>query len=407
MTLRRGSPRAAVPVIMSQNKTPVFLSYAFRPFFLLASLYSMLALVLWVAVFHGAGWPGAPGGVSSLWHAREMTLGFAGGVVAGFVLTAVASWTGRPPVRGGMLVVLIVAWLAGRLVATVGGALSPGLAAGIDLVFPVLLAVLVSREIIGGGSRRNYGIAAIVWVLPVLVLLYYLGELDLVAGADQLTVTVMVHLIMLLIAVVGGRVIPLFTANWLRMRGESRPPVPRPLLDPLAIALIILAGLADAVAPDSTLAGALCLLAGVVNLWRLRGWQGSRALSNPVVWSLHLAYACAATGYLLVGLTALGLPLSRTAALHMVTIGGIGGMILAMMTRVGLGHTGHPIIVRRPITIAYLLLLLAAVLRSVGPLLPAPYMALIDAAALLWVVAFGLFLGVYTPILLGPRADGR
>lgn len=392
---------------MSQNKIPAVLSYAFRPFFLLASLYAMLALVLWVAFFHGATWPGAPADVSSLWHAREMTLGFAGGVIAGFVLTAVASWTGRPPVRGGMLVALLLAWLAGRLVATVGGGLPPGLAAGIDLVFPILLAVLVSREIIGGGSRRNYGVAAIIWVLPLLSLLFYLGDLGLLAGADQLAATVMVHLVMLLIAVVGGRVIPLFTANWLRMRGESRPPVARPVLDPLAIALIVVAGLADAALPDSLPAGALCLLAGVANLWRLWGWQGSRALSNPVVWSLHLAYACAAAGYLLVGLTGLGLPLSRTAALHMVTIGGIGGMILAMMTRVGLGHTGRPIIVARPITVAYLLVLLAAVLRSLGPLLPAPYMALIDAAALLWVVAFGLFLGIYTPILLAPRPDGR
>ncbi|MCC7329376.1 MAG: NnrS family protein [Gammaproteobacteria bacterium] len=391
---------------MSQNNPPVFLSYAFRPFFLLAGLYAVLALALWITGFHGLRWPGAPLVISSLWHAREMALGFGGGVVAGFLLTAVASWTGRTPLRGPWLLVLVAAWLAGRLAATLGGGLPAPWLAVIDLAFPVLLAVFAGREIVGGGSRRNYGIAAITWVLPALVLLYHLGEAGIIPGADRLCATVMVHLLMLLIAVVGGRVIPLFTANWLRMRGDSRPPpTVRPLLDPLAIALVAVAGAADTLAPDTLPAGLACLLAGAVNLWRLNGWQGSKALSNPLLWSLHLAYACAAAGYVLLGATALGLPLPRTAALHLLTIGGISGMILAMMTRVALGHTGRPLVVVRPIAVAYVLLALAAVLRSFGPLLPGPYMAMIDTAALLWVAAFSLFLWVYAPILTGPRAD--
>ena len=169
--------------------------------------------------------------------------------------------------------------------------------------------------------------------------------------------------------------------------------------------LVAVAGAADTLAPDTLPAGLACLLAGAVNLWRLNGWQGSKALSNPLLWSLHLAYASAAAGYVLLGATALGLPLPRTAALHLLTIGGISGMILAMMTRVALGHTGRPLVVARPIAVAYILLALAAVLRSFGPLLPGPYMAMIDTAALLWVAAFSLFLAVYAPILTGPRAD--
>lgn len=393
---------------MSQNKPPVILSYAFRPFFILASLYAVLALVLWVVAFHGASWPGAPDGISALWHAREMTLGFAGGVIGGFVLTAAASWTGRPPVRGSMLLLLIIAWLAGRLVAVAGGGLSPAAIALVDLVYPVLLAVLVGREILGGKSRRNYPVVAIIWILPLLVLLFHLGDLRVLDGADQLAATVMVHLIVLLIAVVGGRVIPLFTANWLRMHGQSRPPAPRPVFDPLAIGSIAVAGLADSLAPGSQLTGLLCLVAGALNLWRLWGWQGSRALSNPVVWSLHVAYACMAGGYLLMGLATFGLPLTRTTALHLMTVGGISGMILAMMTRVGLGHTGRTIVVSRSIAAAYLLLLAAALLRSLGPLLPVPpYMAFIDTATLFWTLTFLIFLWVYTPILLTPRPDGR
>jgi len=149
----------------------------------------------------------------------------------------------------------------------------------------------------------------------------------------------------------------------------------------------------------------LFLAVAVLHGLRLWQWRARGIWRVPLLWSLHLAYACAAAGYVLLGATALGLPLPRTAALHLLTIGGISGMILAMMTRVALGHTGRPLVVVRPIAVAYVLLALAAVLRSFGPLLPGPYMAMIDTAALLWVAAFSLFLWVYAPILTGPRAD--
>lgn len=390
---------------MNQNNTSVLFTYAFRTFFLLAGLYAVLALALWVAGFHGLRWPGAPVALSSLWHAREMALGFAGAVVAGFLLTAVASWTGRPALHGPWLMVLVAAWLAGRLAATLGGSLPAAGLAAIDMVFPVLLAVLASREIIGGASRRNYGIAAMTWTLAVLVLVYHLGEAGVIPAGDRIAATLMVHLLAVLIALVGGRVIPLFTANWLRMQGESRLPVAHPQFGLLAIVLVALAGLSDSFMPQTAVAGVLCVVAGVVNLARLRGWRTSLTLHNPLLWSLHLAYVWIALGYMLLGATALGLPLTRTTALHLLTVGGISGMILSMMTRVSLGHTGRPLAVARPIAVAYLLLALAAVLRSFGPLLPGPYMAMIDSAALLWVIAFSLFVGVYAPILTRPRVD--
>lgn len=155
--------------------------------------------------------------------------------------------------------------------------------------------------------------------------------------------------------------------------------------------------------PGSAASGTLCLLAGGTNLWRLAAWRGTLTARNPLLWSLHIGFAALATGYLLLGVAALGAPLPRSAALHMVTVGGVGGVILAMMTRVALGHTGRPLAAAGSIAAAYLLLAGAALLRSLGPAIPGAYRVAIDGAALLWVVVFVVFLAVYIPILARPR----
>lgn len=390
---------------MSTPSRPVLLSYAFRPFFLLAGLHAVVLLTLWVAALHGLRWPGAPVAVSPYWHAHEMAVGFGGAVVAGFLLTAVATWTNRPPVGGAPLAALAAAWVAGRLAGIFAGVLPPAVAAAIDLAFPVLLALLAGREILGGRSRRNYGIAALAWALPVLTALHHLGAAGVVTAGDAIAATLTVHVLALLVTVVGGRVIPLFTANWLRMRGEARLPVARPALDRAAIGLVAAAGLADGVAPGRAATGVLCALAGVAGLWRLAGWRGGLTLPNPLVAVLHAAWAGLALGYLLLGATALGLPLTRSAALHLVTVGGIAGMILAMMTRVALGHTGRPLAVPQPVAAAYLLLGCAALVRSAGMALPHLYIVMIDLSAALWAAAFLLFLRHYAPILLAPRVE--
>jgi uncharacterized protein involved in response to NO len=389
---------------MTERSPPVLFSYAFRVFFLMAGIYAVVAVALWVAGFHGLHWAGAPAVMSPLWHGHEMVLGFGGAVIAGFLLTAVATWTGRPPLQGPWLIMLAAAWLAGRIAGTLGGGLPTVWLAIIDLVFPVLLASLATREIVLGNSRRNYGVVAVTWALVALTGLYHLGGADIVVGGDRVASSLSVHLLSALITVIGGRVIPLFTANWLRMRGEARLPVVRPRLDHASIALVVIAGAADSLAPGGAMAGILCVLAGAVNLWRLAGWRGSLTVANPLLWVLHLAYAALASGYLLLGATALGLPLMRSAALHLVTVGGISGMILAMTTRVALGHTGRPLAVTAPLVLAYLLLAAAALLRSLGTALPGAYLMVIDLSALLWITAFGLFIWLYAPILLGPRA---
>lgn len=383
-------------------------TFAFRPFFLLAGLFAVAAMGHWLLVLRGLPWP--PGGVfSTVWHAHEMTLGFALAVVAGFLLTAVATWTGRPPVRGPLLAVLVLAWLVGRLVMWLGTGLPAGVVAVADLAFPVLLAALVTREVVAAGNRRNYPIAVLAWLFAGLAAVYQGAALgwipeDTGAVTEQIAVNLLVQMLVLLVTVIGGRVVPSFTANWLRMRGVGQMPIIRPRLEPVVILLTAAAGVSWSLVPGSAGAALLCLGAGLAQALRLAGWRGLATWPEPLLFVLHAAYGTLAAGFLLLGAVGFGLPLPATAALHALAVGAVGGMILAMMTRVALGHTGRPLRAAPVTVVAYVLLGLAAVLRVVGPGLPFLAAFSHDLSGLLWMLSFALFVWHYGPILTGPRA---
>lgn len=388
---------------------PPFLSYAFRPFFLLAGAFAVLAMGQWLLVLAGHPWPAA-GSFSTLWHAHEMSLGFAGAVVAGFLLTAVATWTGRPPVQGGWLLLLALAWLAGRGAMLFAEALPAGIVATLDLAFPVSLALLATREIVAGRSRRNYGVLALAWLLVGLTLLYHaaaLGFLPESADRDveRVVAWLLVHVLVVLVAVIGGRVIPAFTTNWLKQRGVTRLPKALPWLERVILPLTVVAGLSQALFPEGALTALACLLAGLCHARRLAGWRGLATRAEPLLLVLHVAYAWLAIGFLLLAATAAGARLPGSAALHALTVGAVAGMILGMMTRVALGHTGRMLIAARSTVLAYLLLGLATLARVFGPAVePLASTAFLWSGAL-WMAAFTLFLWTYLPILLGPRAD--
>ncbi len=387
------------------------LNYAFRPFFLCGALFSVVALALWMVSLHGGGWAVAsPDPV--LWHAHEMLYGFALSMVAGFLMTAVAAWTGRPQLSGPLLGTLVVAWLVGR-VAMGAGLRLPDLAVAVcDMLFPVLLAVLAAREIIGGVSRRNFGIAGAITMFALLNLLYHLGRMSLWPGADTVAVLLSAYLLLLLITVIAGRIVPSFTANWLRLKGISDLPVGRPWIEKTLPPVMAAAGVADTFAaigagvPPAVVAG-LSLVTAALHALRLGGWRGMAARSEPLLVVLHIAYGWLPIGFLLLALASFGLPLPRSSALHALTMGCIGVMVLAVTSRVALGHTGRPL-TAAPLTVAAYVALNAAVLvRILSPVGPGAYLSLIDVAATGWIVAFGLFLWVYWPILTGPRVDGR
>ena len=390
-------------------QTSTLFSYAFRPFFLLAGTLAVLGMTQWLLVINGHPWP-ANANLSTLWHAHEMALGFGGAVVAGFILTAGANWTGRPPVRGSLLAALVFSWLCGRAALLFSGLLPALLTMLLDLLFPVLFGLIATREIYGARNQRNYGVLAIAWMLSIFTLLYHAAATGLLAedaatDVQRIVSRLFVYLLAVLITILGGRVIPGFTGTWLRMRGSTSLPDSRAWLETAIVPLTVAAGVSQSLMPAGFLTAVLCISAGAAHLLRLSGWRGLATTAEPLLLVLHMAYAWLGSGFVLLGLSASGLPLPETAALHALTVGGIGGVILGMMTRVALGHTGRPLHAARLIQIAYLLLEFSAIARTFGPLDAGSIALAYTGSGLLWIAAFSLFVWHYAPILVQPRAD--
>jgi len=382
------------------------LNYSFRSFFLLNGLFAVVVMLLWILTLHGIGGWGLPDD-PALWHAHEMLFGFAGSAVAGFLLTAVAAWTGRRPVQGSALGWLVAAWLAGRFGMSCAAVLPSELVALLDLAFPVLLCGLVGREIVAGRSRRNYGIVALTIALALLDLLYHLGRLAVVRGGDWAAISLAVHLLLVLVTLIAGRIVPSFTGNWLRARGVTSLPAIRPLIERVVIPLTATVGLADALMPGTPLTGGLAIAAALVHGMRLARWRGLATFKEPLLAVLHIAYLWLVIGYVLLSMAAFEFFVPRTAALHALTAGGVGGMVLAVMSRVALGHTGRALQTAQLTVIAYFLLGVAVVIRVGSSLLATSDLSLLDLSATGWIAAFALFTWVYWPILTQPRVDGR
>ena len=383
------------------SKIPVLLSYAFRPFFLMNGVFAILIILAWVMTLHGSGLPA----VTLLWHSHEMLIGFAMAAVAGFSLTAVANWTGRPAIKGTALAWLVFSWLAGRLAMALIGWLPAGLVFLLDMLFPVLLALLLGREIIGGRSQRNYPLVAIMVVVALLNVLYHLGANLWMPGSDRLAIYLLIHTIVLLVTIIAGRIVPSFTANWLRQQGQTNLPVNSERVNRLALWLTILVGLSASFKPMHPITGILAFTAALVHAYRLSRWKGFATISNPLLFVLHVAYLWLPVGYALLGCAVFGWLFAPTAALHALTMGAIGSMVLAVTTRVALGHTGRPLQAARATVMAYWIFMLAVLIRVLGPLSGTGYMLLIDLSAAGWMLAFAIFTWVYWPILGCARVD--
>ncbi len=379
----------------AKSEPRVILSYAFRPFFLLGGVFAIFAVLVWLMTLHGSSLQTT----TVLWHGHELLIGFGMAAVAGFSLTAVANWTGRPAVQGVPLAWLIASWLVGRSAMFLSESLPAISVLVLDSLFPVLLGFLLSKEIIAGRSRRNYPLIVIMVAVVVLNVLYHLGAGGWVPGGDRLAIYLLIHTLLLLVTIIAGRIVPTFSANWLRQQGKTRMPVNNDLINKLALMLTLLVGLAASFAPMNKSTGVLAFVAAVVHSYRLLRWNGLSTLSNPLLFVLHVAYLWLPVGYTLLGCAIFGWIFTPTAALHALTMGAIGSMVLAVTTRVGLGHTGRPLQAARATVLAYWLLSLAVLLRVLGPLGGNNYMLMIDLSAAAWILAFGIFLWVYWPIL--------
>ncbi len=382
-------------------KTPVLLSYAFRPFFLIGGIFAILAIFAWIMTLHAKGLPG----VTLLWHNHEMLIGFAMAAVAGFSLTAVANWTGRPAITGAPLGWLILSWLAGRTAMLFSGWLPANLVFLLDMLFPVFLGVLLGREIVGGRSKRNYPLVVIMIVIIALNGLYHFGVNQWLPGSERLAIYLLIHTILLLVAIIAGRIVPSFTANWLRKQGHDRLPLDSDIIRRIALLLTILVGLTASFIPLHPLTGVLAFAAALLHGLRLSRWRGFATISNPLLFVLHAAYAWLPIGYFLLGCAVFGWVFTPTSALHALTMGAIGSIVLAVTTRVALGHTGRPLKAARATVLAYWIFMLAVIIRVFGPLTGFDYLMIMDLSALGWMLAFTIFCWVYWPILSRPRAD--
>ncbi|MGD9617250.1 MAG: NnrS family protein [Alphaproteobacteria bacterium] len=385
---------------------PVILSAGFRPFFLAAAIWAAIAIPLWLAVYSGGTT------VPSLlqpfvWHGHEMVFGFGAAVVAGFLLTAIPNWTGRLPLQGAPLLILVLLWAIGRIAVLLSAHIGAPLAAIADLAFPALFLAVVAREIIAGRNWRNLPMLVALALLlgaNLLVHLEALGVADTAALGNRLGIATL----LMLIALVGGRIVPSFTRNWLtKQRPGVRPPAPESALDRAALIVTALGLALWAFAPDTDFSGWALIAAGVAAGLRLARWRGLHTAADPLLLILHVGYAWLALGLLLLGAERVFLMLPFGAALHVLTVGAIGTMTLAVMTRASLGHTGRPLITG-PATLAiYGLITIAAVLRLAAPFDPEIMAPLLSASGAAWSGAFALFAVFYGGALTQPRLHGE
>ena len=386
-----------------QHNGLALLSAGFRPFFLAAAAWSALAIPLWLAMFSGrAAVPSAL--PPPVWHAHEMVFGYAAAAVAGFLLTAIPNWTGRMPLQGGPLAGLVTLWLVGRLAVALSAHIGALAAAILDLAFPVVFLAVVAREILAGRNWRNLPMCGVLGILLLANLLVHLEALGIVDGAD-IGNRLGIATLLMLITLIGGRIIPSFTRNWLaKNRPEAGMPAAFGMPDRAALALTGLALLLWVAVPGSRAAAGAALVAGCAQALRLARWRGWATLPEPLVWMLHLGYCWLALGFLLLGTSAFVPLLPATAALHALTAGAIGTMTLAVMTRASLGHTGRALSADAATTSIYALVTAAALLRLLAPLSGDAYLPLLAIAGAAWSGAFGLFVLFYAGPLSMPRA---
>jgi uncharacterized protein involved in response to NO len=379
------------------------LRLAFRPFFLAGCVLALLAVPLWLAALHGALGDWQPAGGWLGWHRHELLFGFGLAIIAGFLLTAVQTWTGQPGLSGKPLAALAVLWLAARL-AWLSSAPWPLLAV-LELGFPVALAGLMGRMLWKVRQRRNYPIVLVLLLLAAADAVSVAGLLQGHEGWQRQGVLGGLWLVAAMMSLIGGRVIPFFTQRGL---GRVEAVAPWPWLDYLLLAGSALVALLYAAGPALAAnagVGALFLLLAAGHLLRLWRWQDRGLWRVPLLWSLHLAYAWLALACLGMALWHFGAPLNPSLAVHGLTIGAMAGLILAMIARVSLGHTGRPLEPPAGMTLAFILLNLACLSR-VLLVLWLPVAALWLAGAC-WALAFALYAWRYGPMLLRARVDGH
>ncbi|MBN8970047.1 MAG: NnrS family protein [Rhizobiales bacterium] len=376
---------------------PAFLSYGFRPFFLLGAIYAGLVIMVWLPVFYGEL------SLHSVfaprdWHIHEMLYGYLPAIIAGFLFTALPNWTGRAPIKDSPLLAMVLLWIAGRLAVTLS--IDTGWLAAmiVDCGFLAMLTALAAREVCASGNWRNLKVVVVVGFLLASNVTFHL-ETHFEGAADY-SIRLGIAVIVFLLSLIAGRIIPAFTRNWLTRENPGRLPAQFALFD-LATLLLTVAALVLWIAmPASHMTGVALLLAGVLHAIRMGRWAGDRVLRDRLLLILHVGYAFLPLGFLLAGAGAFDL-IPASGGAHAWMVGSAGVMTLAVMTRASLGHTGRPLKASRAVETIYAAVVVAALARICAAVHPAWSEHLLHIAALAWVVAFFGFGAVFGPMLLG------
>ncbi|MGM4924264.1 NnrS family protein [Tardiphaga sp. 804_B3_N1_9] len=379
------------------------LSAGFRPFFLLGACYAGLAILIWMPAFHGR-LALASGFAPRDWHIHEMLFGFMSAVVTGFLFTAIPNWTGRLPIRGLPLLGLVVLWIAGRICLTFSAYTGWLVAMLVDVSFLTLVAAAATREIAAGRNWRNLPVVGIVAFLLVGNIAFHV-EAHL-AGAADVSIRIGVAVVVLLISLIGGRIVPSFTRNWLVRENPGRLPVPFARFDMIVIAISAAALLLWIARPFGALTGVALALVGLLHIMRLARWAGDRTSREGLLLILHIGYAFVPLGFLLNAAAAAGW-VAPSAGLHAWMAGAAGVMTLAVMSRATLGHTGQALHASRTTLMIYAAVIVAALARIGAVIAPAYSPPLLHVAALTWVAAFIGFAVSFGPLLIGYRKPRR
>ncbi len=393
--------------LKTEQKITPLLRLGFRPFFLSGAIFSVIAITLWLLMYKGTI-SFSPLGSPYWWHIHEMVFGFGCAIIAGFLLTAVQNWTGARGAQGKTLLALFILWLAGRIVVLFPDLLGTNLSSLIDLAFLPAVAYILAKPILAVKQYRN------LFFVPLLAL-FTLANLEMHLATyypETFSITFAgysgVMLITFLMSVMAGRVAPMFTAN-----GTKTPKAtPLPWLDKvtngsLGIAMLSLL-LQPLVGFSELFFGVLLIIAGIFQTMRWLRWRPWITLSVPLLWSIHGAMKFICFGLVVLGLSYLIPDVPSNHVWHLLTIGGMGGLILAMISRVSLGHTGRPLSPPKTMTLAYILINLAALVRTFGPWgLPEKTLLFIDISGAFWIGAFTIFVIGYAPMLTKARKDGR
>lgn len=381
-------------------------AYGFRPFFLAAGLSAVLVVPAWLVMVAQGTLPlGAL--PPPLWHAHELFYGFVGAALAGFLLTAVPSWTGAKGFAGWPLAAVASAWLLGRLAFALANLLPLWTLAAAELAFLPGVAILLAPPLLRSRNRNTplLLVLAALWITDAVFLAGVARQDPLLAGRS---LSVAIDLMLIVVTVIGGRIVPSFTANALRRRGEAPEIRSLPWLERGVIALMVAVAAVDLWQPDGAMSGWLAALVAIAQALRLSGWRSLRTRGETILWVLHLGYAWMPVGFALKALWLLAGTGWAAHWLHALTMGVFGTMILAVMTRAALGHTGRELAVGGGVAAAYLLLTLGVATRVFATgLWPAHTLWTLFASGLLWTAAFAVYLIVYAPILTLSRADGK